>query len=264
MPAERLQKVLAAAGVASRRASERLIEAGRVTVDGRPATLGEQVDPDAVTIAVDGRPIGPAAAAIYLLLNKPIEVTSTVRDRHADRTVVDVVPHEYRPAGMRLFPVGRLDRDSEGLIVLTNDGEWADLVIHPRRAVDREYAIALRAPLTGDQIAELERGIRLEEGVAHVTGLRPATEIETRRLVALLVPPPGEALAWYRATLRQGWKRQLRRMFGAIGAPVVRLVRVRIGTVRIGDLRTGEVRPLAPREVRSLAAPDTLSRGGSG
>ena len=254
MPPERLQKILAGAGVASRRESERLIEAGRVTVDGRLAKLGDQADPASSTITVDGRPIGPAAAPTYLLLHKPLDVTSTVRDRHADRTVIEAVPIEYRPPGVRLFPVGRLDRDSEGLIILTNDGDWADRVIHPRQGIEREYAIALRAPLMGDQIAQLERGIRLEEGLALLGGLRSATDAESRRLAALLVPPTGPGLAWYRATLRQGWKRQLRRMFGAIGAPVARLVRVRIGTVRLGDLRSGEVRPLAPDEVRRLAS----------
>jgi 23S rRNA pseudouridine2605 synthase len=252
MPPERLQKILAGAGVASRRESERLIEAGRVTVDGRVANVGDQVDVAAVTIAVDGRPIGPASTPTYLLLHKPLDVVSTVRDRHADRTVIDAVPPEYRPPGVRLFPVGRLDRDSEGLIILTNDGDWADRVIHPRQGVEREYAIALRAPLTGDQIGRLERGIRLEEGLALIGGLRSATDTESRRLSRLLTPPTGPGLAWYRTTLRQGWKRQLRRMFGAIGAPVARLVRVRIGTVRLGDLRSGDVRPLAPDEVRRL------------
>lgn len=252
MPPERLQKVLAAAGVASRRESERLIEAGRVQVDGRVASIGEQVDAASVTILVDGRPIGPPSAATYLLLHKPLDVTSTVRDRHADRTVIDAVPSEHRPPGVRLFPVGRLDRDSEGLIVLTNDGEWGDRVIHPRHEVDREYAIALRAPLAGDQIGRLERGIRLEEGLAQLEGLRAATDAETRRLAALVAPRPSSDLVWYRATLRQGWKRQLRRMFGAVGAPVSRLVRVRIGSVRMGDLRSGEVRELSPDEVRRL------------
>lgn len=252
MPPERLQKILAGAGVASRRESERLIEAGRVTIDGRLAKLGDQVDPAAATIAVDGRRIGAPAAPTYLLLHKPLDVISTVRDRHADRTVIEAVPVEYRPPGVRLFPVGRLDRDSEGLIILTNDGDWADRVIHPRHGVEREYAIGLRAPLTGDQIAQLERGVRLEEGIALIGGLRSATDTESRRLSGLLEPPTGPALAWYRATLRQGWKRQLRRMFGAIGAPVARLVRVRIGTVRLNDMRSGEVRPLTPEEVRRL------------
>ncbi len=160
MPVERLQKVLAASGVASRRASEVLIANGRVTVDGKPARLGMQVDPDKAIIAVDGRVIGAAAAPEYLLLHKPGGVTSTVRDRHASKTVLDMIPTALLPDGGRLYPVGRLDQDSEGLLVLTNDGAWADRVLHPRHGIEREYAIGLRAPLTGDQVAALKAGHR--------------------------------------------------------------------------------------------------------
>lgn len=254
MPMERLQKVLAAAGVASRRGSEALIAAGRVTVDGRVATIGQQVDPAAARIEVDGRPIGGAAAPIHLALHKPPGVTSTVRDRHAVRTVVDLVPTALRPEGGRLYPVGRLDQDSEGLLFLTNDGDWANDVLHPRHGVDREYSVGLAAPLRGDQRVTLDAGIDLDEGRATLARpLRPETEVESRRLVALLDPPPDRAIVWYRATLRQGWKRQVRRMFAAVGAPVVRLVRVRVGPVRL-DLPSGRVRRLKGPEVRSLRA----------
>ena len=262
MPQERLQKVLAASGVASRRASETLIAAGRVTVNGKVATLGAQVDPDKAVIAVDGRVIGAAAASEYLLLHKPAGVTSTVRDRHASRTVLDLLPTALVPEGARLYPVGRLDQDSEGLLILTNDGGWADRVLHPRHGVEREYAIGLRQPLTGEQVAALQAGIELEEGMATITGLRSTTEIETRRLVALLAPPPGE-LAWYRAILAQGWKRQLRRMFGAVGAPIDRLVRVRIGPVRLDDLPSGRARRLRAPEIRGLASGAGTSRQGA-
>ena len=132
MPAERLQKVLAASGVASRRGAESLIAAGRVTVDGKVATLGAQVDIEKVVIAVDGRIIGAAAAQAYLVLHKPAGVTSTTRDRHAATTVLDLVPTALVPDGARLYPVGRLDQDSEGMLLLTNDGAWADRVLHPR------------------------------------------------------------------------------------------------------------------------------------
>src|SRR6188474_739664 len=166
MPAERLQKVLAAAGVASRRASEGLIAAGRVTVDGRPATLGQQVDPDRAVILVDGRPIGAAANTTYLLLHKPGGVTSTTQDRHAATTVLDLIPTALVPDGARLYPVGRLDQDSEGMLLLTNDGAWADRVLHPRHGVEREYAIGLRAALDDDQATALQAGIPLDEGLA--------------------------------------------------------------------------------------------------
>ncbi|MEO8229978.1 MAG: pseudouridine synthase [Chloroflexota bacterium] len=252
MASERLQKVIAAAGIASRREAERLIAAGRVTVDGRPATIGESVEPGHAVIAVDGRPVGEASALVHLVVHKPLGVTSTTRDRHADATVLDLVPRALAGSG-RLYPVGRLDLDSEGLIVLTNDGAWADRVLHPRFGVEREYAIGLVAPLTPEQIAALRAGVRLEEGKATLGHLRPMTGIEVRGLAEVLDPTPPR-LVWYRATLAQGWKRQLRRMFTANGAPIARLVRVRIGTVRIGTLRAGGVRPLSAAEVRTLGA----------
>lgn len=252
MPAERISKVLAEAGVASRRGSDALVDAGRVTVDGRLAILGERVDPVAQAIAVDGRPIGvPVGRPVHLAVHKPIGVTSTVRDRHAAHTVLELVGRDVDAA--RLFPVGRLDRDSEGLILLTNDGDWAERVLHPRYGVEREYAVAVDRALEPAAAAALEHGIPLEEGVATLRGLRPQTRTETRAIAELVSPPIDPRLVWYRAVLAQGWRRQLRRMFGAVGLPVRRLVRVRIGTVRIDDLRSGEVRQLAAVEARRLA-----------
>lgn len=259
MPAERLQKVLAAAGVTSRRGAEALIAAGRVTVDGRPAKAGMSADPDAQIIAVDGRVIGAAAGHVHLLLHKPMGVTSTTRDRHAERTVLDLVPTALVPDGARLYPVGRLDLDSEGMLLLTNDGPWADRILHPRHGVEREYALGLEGALHSDQVGTLRKGIELDEGMATLINLRPMTDIEVARLVELLRPTPPE-LHWYRATLTQGWKRQLRRMFGAVGAPVQRLVRVRIGPVRIDGLRNGGIRPLKAPEVRGLGAGGGRSR----
>src|SRR3954447_4508894 len=198
MAVERLQKVLAAAGVASRRASEGLIAAGRGQGDGQRATLGQQVDPDKARIEVDGLPIGAAARTAYLLLHKPAGVTSTTADRHAETTVLDLIPTALVPDGARLYPVGRLDQDSEGLLVLTNDGGWSERVLHPRYGVEREYAVALRTPLDREQVAALDRGIRLDEGLARAHHLRLMTAIERNRLVELLDPPPVQDLAWYR------------------------------------------------------------------
>jgi len=263
MAPERLQKVLAASGVASRRASETLIAAGRVTVDGRVATVGAQVDPDRSIIAVDGRVIGEAAVKTYLVLHKPPGVTSTTRDRHADTTVLDLIPTALVPDGARLYPVGRLDQDSEGMLLLTNDGAWAERVLHPRHGVEREYALGLETPLDRSQVDALRVGIDLDEGRATLGGLRPMTDVEVGRLVGLLDPPPGR-LVWYRATLEQGWKRQLRRMFGAVGAPVARLARVRIGPVRIDGLRSGSVRRLKAPEIRGLGAGAGRSRVSEG
>src|SRR3954469_1616348 len=172
MPPERLQKVLAAAGVASRRASEELIAAGRVQGDGRRAVIGQQVDPQTALIEVDGRPIGAAARLAYLLLHKPLGVTSTTADRHAETTVLDLIPTALVPDGARVYPVGRLDQDSEGLLILTNDGAWSERVLHPRYGVEREYAVGVAWPLEPDQQDALERGITLEEGVATLHNLR--------------------------------------------------------------------------------------------
>ncbi len=262
MPEERLQKVMAAAGVASRRASEGLIAAGRVRVDGRRATIGQVVDPAKAKIEVDGLPIGNASRTTYLLLHKPGGVTSTTQDRHADTTVLDLVPTALVPDHARLYPVGRLDQDSEGLLILTNDGAWSEKVLHPRFGVEREYALAVRTPLTYDQVAALEAGVELEEGVATLQHLRAMTDVEIERLEDLISPPAPRGLAWYRATLRQGWKRQLRRVFGAVEAPIERLVRVRIGPVRIDGLKSGRVRVLKAPEVRGLGGGGGRSRGG--
>jgi 23S rRNA pseudouridine2605 synthase len=255
VPEERIQKVLATAGIASRRAAEELVAAGRVRVDGKPATIGQKVDPAAASIEVDGRPVGVGAARAYVALHKPAGVTSTTRDRHAVATVLDLIPTALAPDGARLYPVGRLDQDSEGLLLLTNDGDWAERVLHPRFGVEREYAVALDRPLAPDQLRALNAGIRLEEGLAKLAQtLRSATGTETRQLAPTLDPQPDPAFVWYRATLAQGWKRQLRRMFGAVDAPIARLVRVRIGPVWLGDLRSGRARPLKSPEIRALAA----------
>jgi pseudouridine synthase len=254
MPAERISKVLAAAGVASRRGADELVAAGRVTVDGRPAVLGERVDPAEQAVAVDGKALHVSdSRPRYLALHKPAGVTSTVRDRHAATTVLDLVPADLA-GGARLYPVGRLDQDSEGLILLTNDGDWAEHVLHPRYRVEREYAVALSRPLTREQAEALEMGVELTEGVATVSGLRGQTHTEDRLLAELLEPAPEPRLTWVRVTIHQGWKRQLRRMFGEVGAPVRRLVRVRIGALRLGDLASGDVRPLSAAEVRRLAS----------
>ncbi len=248
----RIQKALADAGVASRRAADALVAAGRVTVNGVPALTGQRVDPGADVLAVDGRPIVPAGRRTYLVMHKPAGVTSTVSDRHAERTVLDLLPPELRAGPARLYPVGRLDKDSEGLILLTDDGDWAQQMLHPRYQVEREYAVALRRPLDRTQANALQDGIELDEGLATLVSLRQATRTETSRLDtdAGRIGAP----TWYRVVLTQGWRRQLRRMFAAIGAPVDRLVRVRIGTLRLDDMPSGAVRPLSAVERGRLVA----------
>lgn len=250
--AVRIQKALADAGVASRRAADALVAAGRVTVNGRPAVTGQRIDPSVDSLAVDGRSVVPAGQRTYLVLHKPAGVTSTVSDRHAEQTVLDLVPRELRTRGSRLYPVGRLDKDSEGLILLTDDGDWTQRLLHPSYGVEREYALGLSRPLEPSENRALREGIALDEGLATLVSLRLATRTEAARLERDPDRPAG--LTWYRAVLTQGWRRQLRRMFAAIGAPVERLVRVRIGTLRLDDMSPGSVRRLSATERDRLAS----------
>src|SRR5450759_5271918 len=187
MARERLQKILAAAGLSSRRGAEELIRAGRVTVDGRPAILGEQVDPEMQHVLVDGTPL-PATAEtnVYWAVNKPAGVISTVRDRHALHTVMELLPPNARLA--RIYPVGRLDAESEGLLLFTNDGTWADLLLHPRYGVEREYMVGLDRSVTKEQRIALREGIELEEGMARMDLLEEATPAQVRRLLEILEP----------------------------------------------------------------------------
>jgi 23S rRNA pseudouridine2605 synthase len=252
MSRERLQKVIAAAGLASRRAAEAMIRDGRVTVDGEPAYLGQQVDAVFERILVDGSPLPSLdTPRAYWLLNKPAGVVSTVRDRHAPRTVVELMPMEARHD--RLYPVGRLDEESEGLLLLTNDGAWTDLLLHPRYGVEREYMVGLDRSVTKQQKIALRGGIELEEGLARIDTLDDATRAQVRKLMGLLEPPHPE-YRWYRVVLAQGWKRQIRRMFDVVGQPVRRLVRVRVGSLKLTDVVAGESRRLTSQEVRQLAA----------
>jgi cytidylate kinase len=253
----RIHKALADAGVASRRRAEKLVVEGRVSVNGAPAGVGQLVDPIGATITVDGKVVSASQRRIYAVMAKPAGVTSTVSDRHARRTVLDLVPATMRQGAARLYPVGRLDRDSEGLLLLTNDGEWAQRMLHPRHGVEREYAVGLDRPLDAEQQRLLEDGIALEEGIARLSGLRQETPAEARVLRGL-IGSDAQHLAWYRATLTQGMKRQIRRMFAAVGNPVRRLVRVRFGTLRLAGMALGDVRPLSAAERRRL---DRLSGG---
>ena len=253
MTRERIQKVIANAGLASRRGGEEMVRAGRVTVDGRRAIIGEQVDPGMQQVEVDGNPL-PAVVAprSYWALNKPAGVVSTVRDRHAEKTVMDLLPPDIRKSA-RLYPVGRLDQDSEGLLLFTDDGTWADLMLHPRYGVEREYMVGLDHSVTKQQKIALRTGVELEEGMARLDHLDDVTPAEVRNLTLLLEPPHPE-YRWYRVVLAQGWKRQIRRMFDVVGMPVRRLVRVRVGSLKMVDLRAGQARRLPHQEVTMLAS----------
>jgi len=241
---ERLQKVLAHAGVASRRASEELITAGRVTVNGRVVTeLGTRVRPGIDEIRVDGRPIDLRVRHRYYLLHKPPGYLSAVSDGRGRQTARELVPSRER-----LFPVGRLDLDSEGLLLFTNDGDLAQRLTHPRYEHEKEYLVLVRGIVGEAIINRMRRGILLEEeGVTARAQLRTHVRGWTWR-----DQPFPKGTQWVTAVLREGRKRQIRRMFEATGLSVLRLVRVRMGPLTIGSLQPGQGRWLSEREARDL------------
>jgi 23S rRNA pseudouridine2605 synthase len=240
----RLQKLLAAAGVASRRAAEDLLRAGRVTVDGRVARLGESADPARETVALDGRPLARAPGE-YWVLHKPAGVLTSRGDPRGRPTVMDLVP---RGLAGSLFPVGRLDLDTEGLLLLTNDGDLAHALLHPSRGTEREYVVCVRGRLGPERARELAAGVVLD-------GVRTApARVLARRFEVV------ENSTRFHLVVREGRKRQIRRACAALGHPVRQLVRVRMGPLRLGDLGRGEARPLAPGEVAALRAHATRAQ----
>jgi 23S rRNA pseudouridine2605 synthase len=235
---ERLHKVLAHAGAASRRAAERMIREQRVRVNGSVVIeLGTQVDPLRDRIEVDGRPLARAETVHqYLALNKPVGIVSTAHDPDGRPTVVELV-HAPR----RIYPVGRLDIDSEGLVLLTDDGELTFRLTHARFGIEKEYEVRITcADFDERHLEQLRRGVTLEDG--------PARAVRT----SLVRSSARERVA--RVVLVEGRQRQVRRMLAAVGCAVHQLERVRIGPLLLGDLRPGEHRPLRPREVEALRA----------
>jgi 23S rRNA pseudouridine2605 synthase len=237
---ERLQKVLARAGFGSRRRCEEMVKAGRVTVDGEIATLGQRVDPQHARVALDGIPVVLDTALVHWLLNKPAGYVTTASDPGGRPTVLDLVPSEPR-----VFPVGRLDRDSEGLLVMTNDGELAQLLMHPRHGVEKEYFVEVEGVPNAGALRRLRDGVELDDG-------------RTRPARVAFVQESGAGTSALSITVKEGRKRMVRRMCSAVGHPVVRLVRTRIGPLRDQRLEQGTWRELTPAEVRALYA-ETLS-----
>jgi 23S rRNA pseudouridine2605 synthase len=233
---ERLQKVLSSRGVASRRAAERLIADGQVTVNGAIASLGQSVDPHRDEIRVLGEPVPEVDTRRYLALHKPAGFVTSTAGEPGQRTVMDLIESEER-----LYPVGRLDLDSAGLLLFTNDGEWANLVIHPRYEIDKEYVAVVRGHPSNQTQDVLRTGIRLSTGETtspcNVEALR---RTDTTTVLQIIV--------------REGKKRQIRLMMAAVGHPVLRLTRVRIGPVRLGDLEKGKWRELTEAEVEAMRA----------
>lgn len=231
----RLQKILSQAGVASRRAAEEMIRQGRVTVNGEVVTeMGSGADPDTDRIRVDGNPVVPAARKVYLLLNKPAGCVTTFRDPQGRKTVFDFIPE----AGERVFPVGRLDYDAEGLLILTNDGYLANRLQHPRYGVSKVYEVKVAGTPDERALGKLRNGVRLKEGVTS-----PA-EVE---IIGCL---PNSC--WLRITIHQGWYRQIKRMGEAVGHPVQKIKRIAYGPLVLGNVKPGASRALSQQEVRAL------------
>jgi 23S rRNA pseudouridine2605 synthase len=231
---ERLQKILARAGLGSRRDCEALISAGRVTVNGKAAILGSKADPDKDRILVDGRPVTVQPDAIYIALYKPRGVLSTVDAPDPRSTVRDLVDIPGR-----IYPVGRLDVDSEGLVLLTNDGELANKLTHPRYGHEKEYRVLVARIPDEEQLQTWRRGVVLEDGY------------KTQPAQVRLDAPFGKG-AWLRVLLKEGRKRQIREVGKQIGLPVVKIIRTRIGALRLGNLKPREWRQLTADEVAAL------------
>jgi 23S rRNA pseudouridine2605 synthase len=246
MSEERLQKILARAGIASRRKAEELIEGGQVTVNGRVAGLGDKADPETDSIKVEGRRVQPAGHEHrYLLLNKPKKVMSTLSDPEGRKTVLDFVPPAMRKA---LVPVGRLDYNTEGLLLLTNDGEFAQRIAHPRYGSTKTYEVKVKGTPTEAQLDRLRNGVVLE-------GRRTAPAKITPRgfkPVARRQGEPESDNSWWVVEIVEGRTRQIREMFFQIGHPVGKLRRVAIGPLRDSGLPVGALRELSEQEVRKL------------
>ncbi len=234
---ERLQKVLARLGIGSRRVCEDLIKAGRIVVDGRIASLGQRIDLDVAKVEIDGNPVPVRPDLVYRLLHKPAGVVSTAKDPEGRKIVVDLVP-----ASPRVVPVGRLDYETEGLLLLTNDGDLTHRMTHPSYGIEKEYLVQVAHEVTPGALRRLRNGIELDDGMT-----APAKASQ---------PQPG----MLKLTIHEGRNRQIRRMCDAIGHPVLRLVRTRIGPIADRTLAAGHYRDLSLAEVRSLYAACGIER----
>lgn len=247
MSEERLQKILARAGITSRRKAEELIRDGLVTVNGRVAGIGDKADPEHDAIKVEGKRIQPSQGHRYLLLNKPKGYVSTVEDPEGRKTVIDLVPPALRKA---LVPVGRLDYNTEGLLLLTDDGEFAQRIAHPRYGSTKIYEVKVKGTPTEAQVDKLRAGILLEgyrTRPAKITAKGPGRPTGPRRR-----GEPESENSWWTVEISEGRSRQIREMFLRIGHPVQKLRRVAIGPLRDTHLPLGALRELTEQEVQKL------------
>lgn len=235
---QRLQKILSVFGIASRRKSEELILEGRVRVNGQIAGIGMKADPETDYIKVDGKlvtnPSKKAVQKVYLMFNKPKNIVTTLSDPEERPTVKDYLSKIKQ----RVFPVGRLDYSSEGLLLLTNDGDFANAVTHPSMKIPKTYLVKIKGLIEDKDISKLRRGVRLEDGLTLPARVKRISRTENN--------------SWLEITIYEGRRRQIRRMLEETGHPVSKLKRISIGELRLGDLKPGEIRPLTQEELRLI------------
>lgn len=231
---QRIQKILAQMGVASRRKAEELIVEGRVTVNGEPATLGMKADPGRDHIKLNGKLLVRTEPKVYFTFNKPKGVVTSLSDPEGRPTVKDFL----KGIRYRVFPVGRLDYDSEGLLLITNDGDFAHLMLHPSRKVPKTYLVKVKGIIEDEAIKKLRRGVRLEDGMTAPARVRKIRESENN--------------SWVEMTIHEGRKRQVRRMVEKVGHDAIKLKRISINGLRLGDLKPGEYRALTQDELETV------------
>ncbi|HEX8947391.1 MAG TPA: pseudouridine synthase [Dissulfurispiraceae bacterium] len=229
---QRIQKIMAQMGLASRRKAEELIAEGRVTVNGRTAILGMKADPGKDHIKVDGKLLVRPEPKVYFMFNKPKGVVTSLSDPEGRPTVKDF----FKGIKYRVFPVGRLDYDSEGMLLLTNDGDFAQSILHPSKEIPKTYLVKVKGVIGDDEIKKLRQGVRIEDGLT-----APAKAKRIRQ---------SESNSWLEMTIYEGRKRQIRRMLEKVGYPVIKLKRVGIDGLKLRDLESGAFRALTPDELR--------------
>ncbi len=231
---QRIQKIIAQVGIASRRKAEDLIKEGRVTVNGKIAVLGMKADIDRDHIKVDGRLLTKKEPKAYFIFNKPAGVVTSLYDPEGRPTIKDFL----KDIKYRVFPVGRLDYDSEGLLLLTNDGEFAHSILHPSKKVSKTYIVKVKGIIKNEDIERLRRGIKLDDGITQPARVRKIRDTD--------------ANSWIEMTIYEGKKRQIRRMLERVGHQVIRLKRIAIDGIRLGDLGVGKIRHLTREEIDRL------------
>lgn len=231
---QRLQKIIAEMGIASRRAAEEMIIAGRVTLNGKPAEIGMKADPLKDHIKVDGKLLVNPEKKVYFVFNKPRGVLTSLGDPEGRPTVTDFL----KGIKQRVFPVGRLDYDSEGMILLTNDGELAHAVLHPSKKIPKTYLVKVKGVLEKEEMERLRKGIRLDRTVTAPAKVKPLRKTDNN--------------SWIEMTIYEGKKRQIRRMLEKVGHPVMRLMRIRIDGIEMGKIKPGEFRRLSSEELEKI------------